>query len=48
MLLPQVSQWNTRADRGSLAFVAPQAEQVFDDGYHWSATKSVDPYQTVL
>jgi hypothetical protein len=45
---PQCSQWNTLDERASLAFTVPQAEQVFDDGYHWSATRSTDPYQAVL
>jgi hypothetical protein len=41
---PQASQWNTRTDRGSLAFTVPQAEQVLDDGYQRSAVTSADPY----
>jgi len=31
-----------------LAFTALHAEQVFDDGYHRSATIRVDPNQVVL
>jgi hypothetical protein len=30
--------------RDSLAFTVPQAEQVFDDGYHRSAVTRADPY----
>ena len=40
---PQLSQLNTRSDRGSLAFTVPQFEHVLLDGYQRSTTRSAAP-----
>jgi hypothetical protein len=47
-ITPQCWHSKDRSARVRLGFRRPQAEQVFEDGYHRPAATSVEPYQRVL